>query len=203
MQKISLFHLFILEIQANFRAPDVSGHTYSWPCLPNHFLINFLDSWICIKMQKIWIFPHTVLDKKKYWPNFSKNLKNIYLALFPSFWAIFFFFKKFGPVTQDFIWVSNTILKFRKNIQFQEHVQIEGWKDAQTLFYRILQATAGVEIWMVLSKKLFSSLSVINNTKCFFIQNLRTFTESSVLPLSRFRDVLFPYDFPKISCSKS
>ena len=75
-------------------------------------------------MQKIWIFPHTVLDKKKYWPNFSKNLK-IYLALFPSFGQFFFFFKKFGPVTQDFIWVSNTILKFRKNIQFQEHVQIE------------------------------------------------------------------------------
>lgn len=153
-------------------------------------------------MQKIWIFPHTVLDKKKYWPNFSKNLK-IYLALFPSFWAIFFFFKKFGPVTQDFIWVSNTILKFRKNIQFQEHVQIEGWKDAQILFYRILQATAGVEIWMVLSKKLFSSLSVINNTKCFFYPKFTNIHRKFSLATFQFRDVLFPYDFAKISCSKS
>ena len=121
--------------------------------------------------------------QKKILTKFFKKFKNIF-GSFPLVLGNFFFFKKFGPVTQDFIWVSNTILKFRKNIQFQEHVQIEGWKDVQILFYRILQATAGVEIWMVLSKKLFSSLSVINNTKCFFIQNLRTFTESSVLPLS-------------------
>ena len=84
--------------------------------------------------------------QKKILTKFFKKFKKYIFGSFPLFLGNFFFFKKFGPVTQDFIWVSNTILKFRKNIQFQEHVQIEGWKDAQTLFYRVLQATAGVEI---------------------------------------------------------
>ena len=141
--------------------------------------------------------------QKKILTKFFKKFKKYIFGSFPLFLGNFFFFKKFGPVTQDFIWVSNTILKFRKNIQFQEHVQIEGWKDAQTLFYRVLQATAGVEIWMVLSKKLFSSLSVINNTKCFFYPKFTNIHRKFSLATFQFRDVLFPYDFAKISCSKS
>ena len=41
MQKISLFYLFILEIQLVLEFRNQTGHTHSWPLPPKHFLTNF------------------------------------------------------------------------------------------------------------------------------------------------------------------
>ena len=40
-QKISSFHLLILEIQSIYESCDQAGHTHLWPCPPQNFLINF------------------------------------------------------------------------------------------------------------------------------------------------------------------
>ena len=74
------------------------------------------------------------------------------------FWSIFgpfsqflkkFFSRKSGSVKHNFIWVCSIMPKFRKNYWFNSKKtprQTEGQKDGQegqTLFYRILLATAG------------------------------------------------------------
>ena len=41
MQKISLFHQFILEIQPILESHDQTGHTHFWSCQSKNFLINF------------------------------------------------------------------------------------------------------------------------------------------------------------------
>ena len=53
MQNMTLFNLFILEIQPVLESHNQSGHSHFWPCSPKHFSINFWFSWICINMPKI------------------------------------------------------------------------------------------------------------------------------------------------------
>ena len=93
-------------------------------------------------------------------PKFFNIFKTI--CSWPIFWPVFpifgarLFSGKSGSVTQNFIWVSSIMPKFRKKliIQFQENAQregrvngqmegwMDGWKDGQTLFYSTLPATA-------------------------------------------------------------
>ena len=62
MQKISSYHLFILEIQWILESCDQLGHTHFWPCPPKIFLINFYFMRICINKQKIRLFHWFVLE---------------------------------------------------------------------------------------------------------------------------------------------
>ena len=84
MQKISSYHLFILEIQWILESCDQLGHTHFWPCPPKIFLINFYFMRICINKQKIRLFHWFVLEiwfiKKFYnligWEHFGPYLRN-------------------------------------------------------------------------------------------------------------------------------
>ena len=42
MQKISLFHQFILEIEPILESHDKSSHAHFWPCTPKNISTNFL-----------------------------------------------------------------------------------------------------------------------------------------------------------------
>ena len=56
MQKISSFHLFILEIQLNLEPRDQIDHTHFLLCSTTRFSINLSFFWICINMQRIRLF---------------------------------------------------------------------------------------------------------------------------------------------------
>ena len=62
MQKISSYHLFILEIQWILESCEQLCHTHFWPCPPKIFLINFYFMRICINKQKIRLFHWFVLE---------------------------------------------------------------------------------------------------------------------------------------------
>ena len=80
-------------------------------------------------------------------------------------------------------------------IRFPENVQTDGWKDGQTLLYRILQATAGGRNMNDSFKKNFSvHYQLLLTQKVFFPKNLQTFAARSFFLLSRFWDILFLYD---------
>ena len=65
-----------------------------------------------------------------------------FLVHFYKFWGKKFFSGKSSSVTHNFIWVSSTMPKFRKNERYNSK-KTPGQKDGQTLFYRTLLATAG------------------------------------------------------------
>ena len=71
--------------------------------------------------------------KPCFWPIFGP---------FSQFWGKKFFSGKSSSVTHNFIWVSSTMPKFRKNERYNSK-KTPGQKDGQTLFYRTLLATAG------------------------------------------------------------
>ena len=83
MQKISSFHLLLLETQPILESCDQTNHTYFWPCPTKTFLIFFLFMWICINMQKImlfhWSVPEIWLIKKSCyliaWEHFGPYLR--------------------------------------------------------------------------------------------------------------------------------
>ena len=50
MEKLNLFHLYVLEIQSVLESCDQSHHTHFWPYPPKRFLVKFLS--ICMNMQK-------------------------------------------------------------------------------------------------------------------------------------------------------
>ena len=52
LQKISYFHLLVLEIQSTLESWDQIGHTHFWPCLTQNFRSTFTFCefvWICKK----------------------------------------------------------------------------------------------------------------------------------------------------------
>ena len=78
------------------------------------------------------------LKKPCFWP---------ILGPFSQFLGQKFFSRKSGSVTHNFIWVSSTMPKFRKNWWYNSKKtprQTEGRNDGQTLFHRALPVTARV-----------------------------------------------------------
>ena len=60
MQKINLFHLFILEVQSIFEFRDKTSHTHFWQCQPKIFWSTFMR--ICMSMKKIRLYHWLVLE---------------------------------------------------------------------------------------------------------------------------------------------
>ena len=124
MQKISPIHRIILDIQPDFRVPGPQRPCPFWPPPSKSYSSNFWLSWIFINTQKSFYSMNSFLRYSRFQCPKTRVAISILNHAHPNIRQQYF-------PTHNNIWVSNTMLTFRKN-ESANPKETSGQKDGRT-----------------------------------------------------------------------